>query len=94
MKYHDKFWISEDGSYGFGVSTFNTSNWSATDFFRIEGAHDSDRIELACAIDAKRLKERQRIAKMISEIETIETRHFIIDDDGVVELDPDTGEEI
>lgn len=94
MKHFEKFWVAEDGSYGFNVAVFNTDNWSAEDFARIEMAGDYERIEIALEIDAKRHKERQRIAKLIEQIESVEVRHFLIDDDGVVELDPDTGEEI
>ena len=88
------FWVSTSGDYGFGVQTFNTDNWSEKDFDRIEQAHDSDRLIIAQAVDAKRKKERMMAKRFIESVERMEVRHFYIDGDGVVELDPETGEEI
>jgi len=89
-----KFWVGVDGSYGFGVQTFNTDNWSEKDFDRIEMAQDRDRLIIAQAVDAKRKKERMMAQRFIQQVEQMEVRHFLVDEDGVVELDPDTGEEI
>ena len=88
------FWVSTSGDYGFGVQTFNTDNWSEKDFDRIEQAHYSDRLIIAQAVDAKRKKERMMAKRFIESVERMEVRHFYIDGDGVVELDPETGEEI
>jgi hypothetical protein len=88
------FWVGVDGSYGFGVQTFNTDNWSEKDFDRIEMAQDRDRLIIAQAVDAKRKKERMMARRFIESVERMEVRHFYIDGDGVVELDPETGEEI
>lgn len=93
-KLHSKFWVALSGEYGIGVETFNTDNWSEKDFALIEWAHDSERLELARAIDAKRKKQWQRTQRIISAAEAMEVRHFFIDENGVVELDPDTGEAI
>jgi hypothetical protein len=89
-----KFWVGVDGSYGFGVQTFNTDNWSEKDFDRIEMAQDRDRLIIAQAVDAKRKKERMMAQRFIQQVEQMEVRHFLVDEDGVVELDPETGEEI
>lgn len=90
----NKFWVGVDGSYGFGVQTFNTDNWSERDFDRIEEANDQDRLIIAQAVDAKRKKERMMAERFIQQVERMEVRHFYIDGDGVVELDPETGDEI
>ena len=89
-----KFWVSVDGSYGFGVQTFNTDNWSEKDFDRIEEAYDQDRLIIAQAVDAKRKKERMLAKRFIQQVEEMTVRHFVVDEDGVVELDPETGEEL
>jgi hypothetical protein len=89
-----KFWVSTTGDYGFGVQTFNTDNWSEKDFDRIEMAQDRDRLIIAQAVDAKRKKERMMARRFIESVESMEVRHFYIDEDGITELDPDTGEEI
>jgi hypothetical protein len=89
-----KFWVGVDGSYGFGVQTFNTDNWSEKDFDRIEMASDTDRLIIAQAVDAKRKKERMMARRFIESVETMEVRHFYIDEDGITELDPETGEEL
>lgn len=89
-----KFYVGLDGSYGFGVQTFNTDNWTEKDFDRIEYANDSDRLIIAQAVDAKRKKERMLAERFIQQVEQIEVRHFYIDEDGVVELDPETGDEL
>ncbi len=93
-KTYKKFWVSASGEYGFGTTVFNTDNWTEKDFDRIEEAHPADILTIASAIDAKRKKERMLAKRFIQQVEEIEVRHFIIDDDGVVELDPDTGDEI
>jgi hypothetical protein len=90
----NKFWVALDGSYGFGVQTFNTDNWTERDFDRIEEAHENDRLIIAQAVDAKRKKQRMLGARFIQSVETTNVRHFIITSDGVVELDPETGNEI
>lgn len=90
----NKFWVGVDGSYGFGVQTFNTDNWTEKDFDRIEDANDADRLIIAQAVDAKRKKERMLAERFIQSVQTIEVRHFLVDEDGVVELDPETGEEL
>ena len=89
-----KFYVGVDGSYGFGVQTFNTDNWTEKDFDRIEFARDVDRLIIAQAVDAKRKKERMLAERFIQSVESMEVRHFLVDEHGVVELDPDTGEEI
>lgn len=89
-----KFWVALDGSYGFGVQTFNTDNWTEKDFDRIELAFDTDRLIVAQAVDAKRKKERMLAKRFIQQVEAMEVRHFLVDEHGVVELDPDTGEEV
>lgn len=89
-----KFWVSTSGDYGFGVQTFNTDNWSEKDFDRIEMAHPDDRLIIAQAVDAKRKKERMLAERFIQQVERMEVRHFYIDEDGITELDPETGEEI
>jgi hypothetical protein len=94
MKPKMKFYVGVDGSYGFGVQTFNTDNWTEKDFDRIEEAHDQDRLIIAQAVDAKRKKERMMAERFIQAVEQTEVRHFFIDESGVVELDPETGEEL
>jgi hypothetical protein len=94
MKPKKKFYVGFDGSYGFGVQTFNTDNWTEKDFDRIEYAHDADRLIIAQAVDAKRKKERMMAERFIQAVEQTEVRHFFIDESGVVELDPETGEEL
>jgi hypothetical protein len=89
-----KFWVSTSGELGFGVQVFNTDNWSEKDFARVEWAHPTDRLIVAQAVDAKRKKERMMAKRFIESVERMEVRHFYIDGDGVVELDPETGEEI
>lgn len=86
-----KFWVALDGSYGFGVQTFNTDNWSEADFERVEQCHDDDRLIVAQAVDAKRKKERLRAKQLIRDAESIPIRWIVIDSEGVVELDPDSG---
>lgn len=86
-----KFWVALDGSYGFGVQTFNTDDWTERDFDRIELAHDDDRLIVAQAVDAKRKKQRMKAKQLIRRAEDAEVRWFVIDDKGVVELDPETG---
>lgn len=86
-----KFWVALDGSYGFGVQTFNTDNWSEADFERVEEAHDSDRLIIAQAVDAKRKKQRLKAKQLVRRAEEVDVRWFVIDDKGVVELDPDSG---
>jgi hypothetical protein len=90
----NKFWVALDGSYGFGVQTFNTDSWTERDFDRIENARDEDRLTIAQAVDAKRKKERMRAKRFIQQVESMEVRHFFIDKDGVVEIDPITGDEL
>lgn len=89
-----KFWVALDGSYGFGVQTFNTDNWTERDFDRIEEAHDDDRLIIAQAVDAKRKKERMLAERFIQSVQQVDVRHFFIDENGVVELDPETGDEL
>lgn len=86
-----KFWVSLDGSYGFGVQTFNTDDWTEEDFERIEEAHDDDRLIVAQAVDAKRKKQRLKAKQLIRNAQSLPVRWFVIDDRGVVELDPDSG---
>jgi hypothetical protein len=90
----NKFWVALDGSYGFGVQTFNTDSWTEKDFDRIEEAHESDRLTIAQAVDAKRKKERMKAKRFIEQVQRIEVRHFFIDENGVVEIDPITGDEL
>lgn len=90
----NKFWVSTSGEYGFGVQAFNTDNWSEKDFARVEWAHPTDRLAVAQAVDAKRKKERMLAKRFIQQVESMEVRHFFIDEHGVVELDPDTGDEL
>lgn len=86
-----KFYVGLDGSYGFGVQTFNTDNWSEADFERVEMAHDDDRLIVAQAVDAKRKKQRMKAKQLIRRAEQVEVRWYVVDSEGVVELDPDTG---
>lgn len=86
-----KFYVGLDGSYGFGVQTFNTDNWTEEDFERIEEAYDDDRLIIAQAVDAKRKKQRLKAKQLIRRANEVDIRWFVIDDKGVVELDPDSG---
>lgn len=93
-KHQSKFWVADSSEYGFGVTFYNTDNWTEKDFDRIEDAYPDDRLHVANAIDAKRKKERLLAKRFIQAVEQVEVRHFVIDDDGVVELDPETGDEL
>lgn len=91
----NKFWVALDGSYGFGVQTFNTDKWTEKDFDRIEEAHESDRLTIAQAVDAKRKKElMKKDERFILTVRQFEERSFLVDKDGVVELDPESGDEL
>ncbi len=94
MKKHNKLWVSASGEFGFGVNTYVIDNWTERDFDRIQDAHPFDRQTIANAIDAKRKKQRQLAERFIQQVEEVEVRHFYLDENGVVEIDPETGDEI
>lgn len=75
-------WVSENGSYGSGLVTFfDTTEWVAKDFDRLDMAPDSDKLDVAMKIAEQR---RQRITK--ESLSRIDLRVFIIDADGVEEI--------
>lgn len=75
-------WVSEDGSYGSGLVTFfDTTEWVAKDFDRLDRATDSDKLDVAMDIAERR---RQRITR--ESLSRIDLRVSIIDADGVEEI--------
>lgn len=75
-------WVSEDGSYGSGLITFfDTTEWVAKDFDRLDRAMNKDKLDVAMDIAERR---RQRITR--ESLSRIDLRVFIIDNDGVEEI--------
>jgi hypothetical protein len=75
-------WVSEDGSYGSGdIAFFSTEEWTAREFNELDEAPESEKLEVAMRIH-KRLS--RRITK--DNLNRIDVRVFIIDNDGVEEI--------
>jgi hypothetical protein len=75
-------WVSEDGSYGSGdIAFFSTEEWTGREFNELDEAPESEKLETAMRIH-KRL-----IRRMTPEnLNRIDVRVFIIDNDGVEEI--------
>ena len=75
-------WVSEDGSYGSGdIAFFSTEDWTGKDFNELDEAPESEKLETAMRIH-KRLS--RRMTK--DNLNRIDVRVFIIDNDGVEEI--------
>lgn len=75
-------WVSEDGSYGSGdIAFFSTEDWTNKEFNELDEAPESQKLETAMRIH-KRLS--RRITK--ENLNRIDVRVFIIDNDGVEEI--------
>ncbi len=75
-------WVSEDGSYGSGdIAFFSTEEWTGKEFNELDEAPESEKLETAMRIH-KRLS--RRITK--ENLNRIDVRVFIIDNDGVEEI--------
>lgn len=75
-------WVSEDGSYGSGdIAFFSTEDWTGKEFNELDEAPESEKLETAMRIH-KRLS--RRITK--ENLNRIDVRVFIIDNDGVEEI--------
>ena len=75
-------WVSEDGSYGSGdIAFFSTEEWTGKEFNELDEAPESDKLETAMRIH-KRLVRRMTPENL----NRIDVRVFIIDNDGVEEI--------
>ena len=75
-------WVSEDGSYGSGdIAFFSTEDWTGKDFNELDEAPESEKLETAMRIH-KRLVRRMTPENL----NRIDVRVFIIDNDGVEEI--------
>lgn len=75
-------WVSEDGSYGSGdIAFFSTEEWTGKEFNELDEAPESEKLETAMRIH-KRLSRRTTR----NNLNRIDLRVFIIDDDGVEEI--------
>jgi hypothetical protein len=75
-------WVSEDGSYGSGdIAFFSTEEWTGREFNELDEAPESEKLETAMRIH-KRLS--RRMTK--DNLNRIDVRVFIIDNDGVEEI--------
>jgi hypothetical protein len=75
-------WVSEDGSYGSGdIAFFSTEEWTGKEFNELDEAPESEKLETAMRIH-KRLVRRMTPENL----NRIDVRVFIIDNDGVEEI--------
>jgi hypothetical protein len=75
-------WVSEDGSYGSGdIAFFSTEEWTGREFNELDEAPESEKLETAMRIH-KRLVRRMTPENL----NRIDVRVFIIDNDGVEEI--------
>jgi hypothetical protein len=86
-KIHKGLWVSYDGSWGTGeVQLFDTTNWVAEDWDRLDEAGDFDKLLTARHITRKRNKQARKARLIQEEAERImagarllEIRTIIID---------------
>jgi hypothetical protein len=79
-------WVSADGSWGVNeVKKFDTTNWQDKDWDRLDEECDSLKLSFAKYITRKRNKQAKK--KLISELQSMDIRTFIIGEDGSVTED-------
>lgn len=101
---HNDLWVTRDGMIGFGeITLFNTEGWSEKDIALVEWARPKDAHRVAKEIARKYEKKRVRGAEeafmelfkdSLSKLDGIDLKAYIIDENGVTEVDPDTDEPI
>lgn len=97
---HNDLWVTRDGVVGWGeITLFDTSLWSEEDFALIDSARRKDVYKLAKWISRKYegsgRGEAERAFDALFEdtlrqLRNLDVRAFVIDEDGVTEIDPDT----
>lgn len=89
---HKDLWITKDGELEYGdITLFDTSLWSEFEMASIEWARPERRLELAKDISKRYYRMYEAI---LAQLEETDVRTFIVDEDGVSEVDPNTGEPI
>jgi hypothetical protein len=101
---HNDLWVTRQGEVGFGeITLFNTDGWSEKDIALVEWAHPKDAHRVAKRIarkyEAKRVSQAEDafmslFKESLSKLDGIDLKAYIIDEDGVTEVDPDTDEPI
>jgi hypothetical protein len=103
---HNDLWVTRHGEVGFGeITLFDTEGWSERDIALVEWARPEEAHKLARKIARKYESKRDErygrsdkdwLAEMLSvslaKLRDIDVRAYIIDEDGVTEIDPDTDE--
>ncbi len=103
-KKHNDLWDTRDGVIGFGeITLFDTEGWSEKDIALVEWAHPKDAHKVAKQISRKyEVKQDKRykqsgndallamFRESLKRLDEVDLRAFIIDEDGVTEIDPDT----
>jgi hypothetical protein len=86
-------WIAPDGSYGEGEVLFvDTKYWEDSDYTELDEASDSEKQDIALSITKFRRKQYRKMIELLVESKSIDVRTFIIDEDGVSEVDVDGNE--
>lgn len=94
-KTHVGLWITEDGEADWGeITFFDTRYWSDIELALVEMARPAERMKVAKELDKKYRRIHKAAMELINEADEVELRAFRIDEDGVAEIDPDTGEDI
>lgn len=105
-KKHNDLWVTRQGEVGFGeITLFNTEGWSEKDIALVEWAHPSEAHRVAKRISRKYEVKRDKRYKLsaedafmemfrdsLSKLDGIDLKAYIIDEDGVTEIDPETDE--
>ena len=103
---HNDLWVARDGVWGVGgVTLFDTEEWSEKDWAIFEQASDEHRHSVAKVLSRKyELKRDWRYGLSLEQLvralraeelrnsDGFDVRAYIIDEDGVTEIDPDKGE--
>ena len=94
-KQHLGLWIDEDGNVDWGhVTLFDTRYWSDIEIGLVEMSRPAERLKTAKEIDKKYRRIYKAALELIDEAEGVDIRAFRIDEEGVSEIDPETGEDI
>jgi glucan biosynthesis protein len=103
---HNDLWVTRDGVIGFGeITLFDTEGWSEKDIALVEWAHPSKAHKVAKQVSRKyEVKKSKKYSEQaedaflrmfrdsLGKLRDVDVRAYIIDEDGVTEVDPDTDE--
>lgn len=81
--------INPWGNWSTEVVLFDTRNWEDEDWQQLDEASDRERLTKAIEISDRIRTAEIQVRDMIKQSETIEVRVFLMDDDGVEEINPE-----